>query len=501
MSDDTITISRKEYEELRSANALLRFELDELKRLIYGQKSERHVPKQNPSQAVLDLGLLEQEEEESKKETISYTRKKRSHKGGGRNELPDSLPVIEKTIEPEQDVSHMKLISTKETTVLEYEEAKLYKLKYLRPVYAPTNGNGDIVVAPLPFRPVEKGLPGPKLATQVVMDKYVYHMPVYRQCKKFKRMGVDLCENTINGWIRKYADLLTPLYECAKSDILKLDYLQADETTLKVLKHPTAKKGKSHRGYLVPYHSPIQKTIYFSYQPYRNQKEQEDFLSAFRGYLQTDGHNSYDSVARRKNITHMGCLSHARRKFEKAINYDKVRAEYALRIIRLLFRVEKMAKTKGDKVDYDKRGRLRKRHSKKLMSIFKAWLDEQALSGPLPKPSLGKAFNYTLSRWDELNVFLNDGRLEISNNPIESLIRDIAVSRKNWLFGGSPAGARWAAIMFTFSIGCRLNNLDFSTYLMDVASRINDHIVQRLPELLPWNWKPPEKSKIGESPP
>lgn len=489
-TEDTVTIPRKEYEDLKSTIALLKYQLADVKRLIFGQKTERHVPERDPHQEVLDIGLPLQEEE-VQKESVTYTRKKKKINGGGRKDLPDDLPVTDQFIEPEQDVSGMKRIGTKETIVLEYEEARLFKLRILRPVYAPANGDGEIVVAPLPFRPIEKGLPGPKLATQVVEDKYVYHMPIYRQCKKFKKLGVELAESTINGWIGAYIRLFIPLHECAKKEILKLDYLQADETTLKVLKHPTSKKGKSHTGYLVPYLSPVENMVYFEYQPYRNQKVQEDFLASFKGRLQTDGHNSYDIVAKRQDIIHLGCLAHVRRKFEKALDYNKEKAEHALRIIRLLFKVERMAKREDGSTDYEKRFQLRHRHSKKLMNIFKNWLDEQLISGRLFKTPLAKAINYTLNRWDELMVFLEDGKLEISNNPIENLIRPIAVSRKNWLFGGSPAGAKWAAIIFTFISGCQLNNLNFSEYLMDVASRINDHSMKRLAELLPWNWKPP----------
>lgn len=491
MAASSETIPLSEYLALKEKNAELKAELAELKRLIFGQKSERYVPEQNPQQLSLEMGQDDVPGPEPEVETITYNRKKPSKKrtdGGVRVRTDLKTEVV--VLEPDADVSGMKKIKEEITRVLEYERPKFYWIEYRRGVYAPKGGIGSFLIAPLPFRPIEKGLPGPKLSTQVIVDKYVDHCPVARQIKKYGRLGVEIPDSTIDGWIGKYAELMRPLQECAREEVLKFDYLQADETTLKVLKDVNVKPGKPHLGYLVPYHAPLEKAVFFEYMPHRNQKAQVNLLASFKGNLQTDGHNCYDRVAIRENITHIGCMYHGRRKFEKALNSNKAKAEYALRIFRLLARVEeRCVELETKAIDYEKRERLRQRHSAKLMAILKKWM-ETNIRLVTPKTKLAKAINYMLNRWKELNVFLTDARIEISNNMIENLIRPVAVGRKNWLFSGSPAGAKRAAIFFTLFAGCQLNGIDPYTYLLDVAMRIGTHPPDKLDELLPWKWVP-----------
>jgi transposase len=485
------SIPLSEHLALKEKYAELKAELAELKRLVYGQKSERHVPEKNSQQLSLEMGQDENPATEPEIETITYNRKKPSKKrskGGVRVRAALKTEVVE--LEPSGDVSGMKKIREEITRVLEYEPPKFYWLEYRRSVFAPIEGTGPFLTVPLPFRPIERGLPGPKLSTQVVVDKYVDHCPVARQIKKYSRLGVEIPDSTIDGWIGKYAELMAPLYDCTREEVLKHDYLQADETTLKVLKDVNAKPGKPHLGYLVPCHAPLEKAVFFEYIPRRNQKAQESLLATFKGKLQTDGHNCYDRVARRNDITHIGCMYHGRRKFEKALTANKAKAEHALRIFRLLSEVEERCicpETKA--IDYEKRGRLRQRHSAKLMAILKKWMDEN-IRLLTPKSKLAKAINYMLNRWKELNVFLADAKVEISNNMVENLIRPIAVGRKNWLFSGSPAGAKRAAVFFTLFGSCQLNGIDPYSYLFDVAMRINTHPPEKLAELLPWNWRP-----------
>lgn len=485
------TIPLSEHLALKEKYAELKAELAELKRLVFGQKSERHVPEPDPQQLTLSMGVSEFPTTDPEEETITYKRKKPSQKRvGGGVRVRTNLKVEMVSLEPETDTSGMKKIKEEVTRVLEYERPKFYWIEYHRSVYAPKEGTGPFLTAPLPFRPIEKGLPGPKLATQAAVDKYVYHCPVARQIKKYSCLGVEIPDSTIDGWIGKYATLMMPLYDCAREEVLKQDYLQVDETTLKVLKDVNAKPGKPHLGYLVPCHAPLEKAVFFEYIPRRNQKAQESLLANFKGKLQTDGHNCYDGVAKRQDVTHIGCMYHGRRKFEKALTANKAKADHALRIFRLLSEVEDRCICPETKViDYEKRGRLRQRHSAKLMVILKKWMDAN-IRLLTPKSRLAKAINYMLNRWVELNEFLKDAQVEISNNMVENLIRPVAVGRKNWLFSGSPTGAKRAAVFFTLFGSCQLNGIDPYRYLLDVAMRITRHPPERLRELLPWNWKP-----------
>jgi hypothetical protein len=159
--------------------------------------------------------------------------------------------------------------------------------------------------------PIEKGMAGPGLLAQVMIDKFVDHLPVYRQIERFKREGIKIPSSTLNGWQESVSSLLWPLYENLKRRVLQQGYLQVDETPIQVL--DKTKKGKTHRGYHWIYSSPLEKTVLFDYQHGRSREGPSKLLKNFKGYLQTDGYTVYDFIAKRKDITHLNCMAHARR--------------------------------------------------------------------------------------------------------------------------------------------------------------------------------------------
>ncbi|MBK1442809.1 IS66 family transposase, partial [Parapedobacter sp. ISTM3] len=224
---------------------------------------------------------------------------------------------------------------------LESEPARFYIKRYIRYKYAAKSGEG-VKIAELPERVIDKGIPGAGLLAMVLTDKYVDHLPLYRQKQRFARENIQIASSTIEGWTREALIKLHPLYEQLIFDTKAKGYLQVDESPIKVL--DSDKKGAAHQGYYWVYHAPLDGTVLFDYSPTRGRQAPLPILGSFRGYLQTDGYAVYEKYARSKNVVHLACWAHARREFERALDNDKVRAEKALLMIQRLYAVERRAR-------------------------------------------------------------------------------------------------------------------------------------------------------------
>lgn len=476
------------YDELLAEVTSLRAELAQLRRLIFGQKRERFVPAANAVQ--LEIGLPEVPLAGApalRTERIEYTRTKPTRPAvpPSRNPLPDSLPREEIVIEPSEDTSGMKKIGADITEVLEYTPGKLYVKRYVRPKYARPEENG-VVIGALPSRPIEKGIAGPGLLAHILISKYVDHLPLYRQRQQFRRQGVELAESTLCGWVEACCDLLNPLAEALRREVLAAPYLMSDETPLRVL--DSSKPGKCHLGYLWPYLAPLAKLVYFDYQPSRSREGPQKMLQNFVGHLQTDGYAAYEAITRRPEVTALGCMAHARRYFVEAQDYDAARAAWMLSQMQQLYQLERQAREGG--LSHDERYRLRQEFAPPILTAIKTWLDQQARD-VLPKSKIGQAIGYTLGQWPKLERYISDGRFEIDNNWIENVIRPVALGRKNYLFAGSHAGAEHAALIYSMVATAKLHGVEPLAYLHDVLTRIADYPISRVAELLPQNWKPP----------
>lgn len=489
INEETIILSKKDYQELinlRSENLFLKHELDKLKRMIFGSKSERFIPA-DPGQLTLDMELELQQPPEAEKETISYTRtkpKEEKKPGHARMPLPAHLPREEHIIEPEEDVSNCKKIGENITEILEYKPGKLYVKKYIRPKYARPDEQG-IITGELPTLPIPRGNAGPGLLTQLIISKYVDHLPFYRQVKQFKRQDVIMAESTINDWFRATCNLLDPLYGKLKEKLLKTDYLMADETPIRVL--TSQKKNASHKGYHWVYYSPVEKIVCFDYQKGRSREGPMEVLKDFKGTLQTDGYKAYDIFGRKQGIKLLACMAHARRKFDEAKDNDLRRATIALEYIQKLYKTER--KAREEKLSYQARKQLRNTESIPVLQELEFWLKEELVK-VLPKSAIAQAIAYTLNLWKRLEAYTEDGRYEIDNNLVENSIRPVAIGRKNYLFAGSHEGAKRAAMIYSFLETCKQNDVEPFAWLKDVIARIPDHKANRLMELLPQNWKP-----------
>ncbi len=469
MQDTLLNLSKEELvsQLIQSSFEIetLKAELSQLKRLIFGSKSERFVPAIPDEQ--LSLGLIAEEKQpDIIVEKITYDRTKavRQNKHQGRLPLPAHLPRVEYIIEPEVTTEGMKKIGEEITETLDYIPGKLSVNKYIRYKYASANGEG-VVIGRLP-------------------SKYVDHLPLHRQIEMFKRLGVKLPPSTVSDWVSQSLNALKPLYEVLLSKVKAANYLQADETPIKVLDKD--KKGDTHRGYYWVYHAVKESLVVFDYREGRAREGPEEILKKFKGYLQTDGYGAYDAFNENKDITLIHCMAHARRMFEHALDNDKDRAEHALKEIQKLYAVEATSREGGLSNEEIKKERLEK--SLPVLTSLEKWMKEEYVK-VVPQSAIGKAIHYSLSRWKKLSMYTEDGMLQIDNNLVENAIRPVAIGRKNYLFAGSHDAAQRAAMMYSLFACCKKNEVNPDLWLKDVLTRISDHPINRVEELLPNNWK------------
>ena len=473
--------------ELIEENKRLRFQVKQLNRLLFGSKRERFIPNRDENQMTLPFEVEQQDVPEKQKQVITYIREKKKRENHpGRLPLPSHLPVKEITLEPKEDTSGMKCIGREVTDQLEMIPAKLFIKRYIRPKYIKQEDQDSLthsgIIADLPVFPIEKGMAGPGLLAQIMIDKFVDHLPIYRQIERFKREGIKIPSSTINGWQEAVCNLLEPLYENLKHRVLSQGYLQVDETPIQVL--DKRKKGKTHRGYHWVYYSPLEKTVLFDYRDGRSRAGPAKLLKDFTGYLQTDGYSVYDLFAGRKDITLVNCMAHARRGFEKALDYDRENAEYALGMFQKLYAIER--KASQENMTADQRHTLRLDEALPVLNELGKWI-ANTYKTVLPKSPTGKAMAYCIPRWDNLMNYLKDGSLEIDNNLAENAIRPIALGRKNYLFAGSSRGAERAAMFYSFFGTCKKNEVNPFDWLKKVLEVIPEYKVSKLDELLPQN--------------
>lgn len=488
---DELALLQQEKQCLLAENQLLKDELAELKRLIFGSKRERFVPTQkNDAQLSLELETEVVEEEQAVvKQTVSYQRAvKQAGKKPVRQSFPDHLPRIDMVIEPEEDVSTMRKVGEEITEELDLEPARLFVRRYIRPRYV--SQEESFHIAELPARPIEKGIPGPGLLAQIIVDKFVYHLPFYRQAQRYERLGMRIPSSTLNGWLPAACNLLEPLYLALKFEVLKSTYLQADETPIPVL---DKQKKKTHQGYHWVYYSPEEKLVLFDYQKGRNREGPKQLLKNYQGYLQTDGYQAYDQFEDKKDIVLVGCLAHARRYFEHAKDSDPVRSEQALLLIQKLYAIERQAREQS--LEPEERYELRQEKARPLMDALGQWIINEYPT-VLPKSKIGKAFYYLIGRYNKIYIYLQDGRLEADNNLIENSIRPVALGRKNYLFAGSHSGAEKAAMVYSLLGSCKLQDINPYDYLQDILERLPEHPVNQLHQLLPPNWKPAKVTTV-----
>ncbi len=478
----------------------LKQQIEMLQRRIWGKSSERYI-NEDPLQRKLDfegLDLLPEEKElatSAKEEieeykTIRVIEKEKSHPV--RKPLPESLPREETHIYPEHiNLENWSELEPEITEVLEREKARWYVRRIIRHKYALKDKSEDaekqIITAPMPVLPIAKSYAGATVLADIIIDKYVNHLPFYRQIQMFKQQGISIAPATINGWFREVADLMRPTYYRLKELVLTSDYIQSDETTIPIINN---EKQTTIKGYIWMIRAVMGNLVFFHYDHgSRAQKVALQLFKDFQGVIQTDGYAIYDIYENKKGVLPIGCWAHARRYFEEALKEDKARASYALEQIGLLYRVERRADL--EQLSYDERADLRSRLAYPIMVAFEKWLLNE-YPKVLPKGRIGKAIRYTYNIYHKLTRYHLDGRLKIDNNLGENAIRPIALGRKNWLFCGNHDAAENAAIMYSMLGCCKASEVNFRDWLVYFLSNIHDYdndYSKDLVELLPHNFK------------
>jgi transposase len=479
-------------------------QLSWFRRKFWKSQSERFIP-QDPSQRRIDfdgIDVLPEEQEimkQAAQEIITYKRNKPLHdkKQPVRLPLPEHLRREVEVIEPDDIDEKWVRIGEEITEQLEHKPGELYVRRIIRYKYAlkkclqQENDSEDtfkaIKIAPLPLLPLPKSNAGASLLAELIMDKYLYHLPFYRQIAIFKLQGIKIPASTINGWFMGCSDLLRALYDRLKELVLQCDYIQIDESTVPVIDN---ERHRTVKAYLWVVRDVMKNLVFFHYDKgSRAQKVVVELLHNYKGAVQSDGYEAYSIYENKKDVLLLSCWAHARRKFSDSLSEDKSGAEYALEQIGLLYKVEEMATDKD--LDYPGRAELRARLAYPIMCAFEKWIVSY-FPKVLPKGRMSQALTYTYSLFHRLSRYHLDGRYQIDNNLIENSIRPLAIGRKNFLFCGNHDAAENAAIMYSLLGCCSASQVNPREWLTDILTRIpqyNSDYSLDLAELLPHNWK------------
>jgi len=372
---------------------------------------------------------------------------------------------------------------------LEYVPGRFKVVRHVRPKLACVRCQ-RVFQAAAPSRPIRRGLPGPALLAHVMVGKYCDHQPLYRLSGIFARDGVVLDRSTLGGWVDQGDALIDPLVAAIRRYALASDKVHGDDTPVKVLAPGT---GKTRTGRLWVYvrddrpagdASP--RAAWFAYSPDRGGEHPQDHLRGFRGALQADAYAGWPRLYATGQVQEVACWAHARRKWWDLFvagkrDPDSLAAQ-ALARIRALYAIEDEVRGQPPEV----RRAQRQARAGPLLKAMRTWLEE-LLPRVSAKSEIAQAIGYSLGRWMALTRYVDDGRLEIDNNAAERALRGVSLGRKNYLFMGSDAGGERAAAFYSLVETAKLNGLDPEAYLREVFTRIADHPINRIDELLPWN--------------
>ena len=506
-SDEKIQKFEEKIQKFEEKIKQLTDQLAWLRRKFWKPSSEKYIPS-DPAQRKLDFDGLEILPEEeatitaSATEIITYkrTRAEREKKQPVRMPLPEHLRRETEIIEPEGIDENWVRIGEEVTEQLEHKPGELYVRRIIRPKYALKKDlqlaqeNSDdekesktVKIAPLPLLPLPRSNAGASLLAELIMSKYMYHLPFHRQLSLFKLEGIRIPASTVNDWFVGCGDLLRALYYRLREIVLESDYIQVDESTVPVINN---EKHRAVKAYLWVVRSVMKKLVFFHYDKgSRAQKVVIELLRDYKGAVQTDGYEAYSIYENKKGVLLLNCWAHARRKFNEALKEDQSGATYALEQISLLYGVESMADDQG--LDYQQRAELRSRLAYPILLGFEKWIVSY-MPKALPKGRMSQALTYTYSLFHRLSRYHLDGRYQIDNNLVENTIRPLALGRKNYMFCGNHDAAENAAIMYSLLGCCAAQDVNPREWLTDVLTRIpyyNNNYSLDLADLLPHNWK------------
>jgi transposase len=491
---------RSQDEQLRSQEELLRshkLEIENLKLLIahlrrlqFGKKSEQRA--QEIAQLELQLEELETTDAQFRNAradepnaTPTVTKRK------PRRLLPADLPREVQTIAPPHDAcpdcgGALKPLGSDASELLELEPIRFKVIRIVRPKLACACCD-TIVQAPAPPRPIERGMAGPGLLAHVVAAKYADHVPLYRQSEIYGRQGMALERSLLAEWVGGVSTLLAPLVDALRAYVFAANVVHADDTPLPVL---APRSGKTKTGRLWTYvrderpaAGQSAAAVWFAYTPDRKGEHPQQHLKDFNGIVHADGYAGFAKIYDRGDVHEAACWAHVRRKFFDLhqANQSEI-AALALNRIGELYAIEESIRGRPP----DERRAVRRERSRPLLDTMFAWF-QQTLAPLSQKSATAKAIHYALNRWEALVRYCDNGRIEIDNNAAERALRCVALGRKNFLFAGSDAGGNRSAAMYSLLGTAKLNGHDPEAYLRAVLTRILEHPIARIDELLPWN--------------
>ena len=476
----------------------LKLLLAQLRRMQFGRKSERL--ERQIEQLELKLETLQAERAEtapappaSQSETVTATANK-----PGRRPLPAHLPRrIEKHEPKEQSCPQcggaLRHLSEDSSEVLEIIPSGFYVIRHVRPKLS-CRDCACIVQSPAPSRPIDRGLAGPGLLAHVLTAKYSDHQPLYRQAEIYARAGVELDRSTLAEWVGQSSALLRPLVEALRVYVMKSEKLHADDTPVPVL---APGNGRTKTGRLWTYvrddrpaGSHEAPAVWYAYSPDHRGEHPQQHLKDFSGILQADAYAGFNALYEDGRIQEAPCMAHIRRKFYDLLEAHRspVAAE-AMERIGQLYAIEEAIRGRPP----DERREVRQTRSRPLLDSLQAWL-ETTLPKLSRRSDTAVAVRYALGVWKALSRYCDDGRIEIDNSTAERALRAVVLGRRNYLFAGSDKGGERAAVIYSLIGTAKLNGLDPELYLREVLSRVADHPVNRIHELLPWNLVPTQAS-------
>ncbi len=408
-----------------------------------------------------------------------------------RRPLPEYLPRQTQRHEPKESAcpdcgGALRKLGEDVSEMLEYVPASFSVVRHVRPKLSCTKCD-HIVQASAPSRPIERGVAGPGLLAHVLVSKYADHLPLYRQSEIYERQGIELERSTLADWVGGTSRLLEPLIEVLRRYVTASGKLHADDTPVPVL---APGNGKTKTGRLWTYVRDDRPAgdlaapaVWFAYSPDRKGEHPERHLREFRGTLQADAYAGFNQLYETGRIQAAACWAHVRRKFfDLQEAYASPVASEALERIAALYAIEK--EIRGQPAE--ERRQVRNARARPLLESLRQWF-EATLPKLSRKSDTTAAIRYALSRWDALLRYCDDGRIEIDNNAAERARRAVALGRKNYLFAGSNTGGERAAAIYSLIGSAKLNGIDPEAYLGEVLTRIADHPITRIEELLPWN--------------
>jgi transposase len=506
LPDDPIELKQiifdlhKAQEQYKSENELLREQIAHLYNKLFGRKSEKNIyTEDSPQLPLFDMPEPDPDaEEEETVEIEKHTRKKK-----GRRPLPDHLPRVEviHDIDEEEKVCHcgadLSRMGEEVSEKLDIIPAVIQVVRHVRPKYSckqcenVEEQGATVKIAPVPPQLIPKGIASGGLLAHILTAKFADALPFYRQERQFIRLGAEIPRATMCSWAMKVAEACIPLKNLLQQEILSGPLINADETTLQVLKEPGALPTSNSYMWVFRGGNPRAPSFYFHYHQTRVGDVAATFLDGYQGVVQTDGYVGYDFLDHKKEITHIGCWAHARRYFvdaQKARGKNSKKTgsvDIALRFIKDLYGIEKRARKQ--KLSSQELLKLRQKKAKPILDKMYIWLVKK-FKHVTPQSLMAKAVKYTLNQWERLSGYIDSGYATPDNNLAENAIRPFCVGRRNWLFAGTPDGAQASATIYSLIESAKANQLEPYKYLRYLFEKLPfAETVDEYKKLLPSN--------------